>query len=191
MNKKVIIAAMTLILAVSITGCAKKTDSNTASPDGAPIDASEAYENNVVYSKQVNMKKVDGEEGTSDSKKEEFSGELSTAKISIEDAKIIEYEGENIAVVSFKYKNTLSVPQPFSSAVMLNAYQNDTPIRAAVVTGVEGVSMLSQAEFVEAGDTITVQATFRLEDKSPLTVEVIDFAGGETKTDPLTKVFSF
>ena len=202
MNKKLIIMVMSIALAVSAAGCAKKADKNNntaTSQNTQQTDASGAYENNgenaaddnAVNIAPADMDKVEGEAATSDTDKSDFSGDFGKVNISIEDAKAIEYEDHNVAVVSFKYKNNADAPQPFTSSVLVKAYQNGDQLRPVVVTDVEGININAQSDFVEPGDTITVQKTFLLDDKSPMTVEVIDFAGGETKEDPLVKVFNF
>ncbi|MCH5210585.1 MAG: DUF5067 domain-containing protein [Oscillospiraceae bacterium] len=202
MNKKLIIMVMATALAVSAAGCAKKADKNNntaTSQNTQKIDASGAYENNgennadgnAVNIEPADMDKVEGEAATSDSDKSEFSGNLGKVKVTIEDAKVIKYEDEDIAVVSFKYKNNADAARSFTSSVLVNAYQNDLELRPVVVADVEGVNLLAQSEFVEPGGTIIVQKTFRLEDKSPMTIEALDFAGGETNEDPLVKVFNF
>lgn len=199
MKKTFIIITAALILALSAAGCGQKTN-NTAVPQSTQAaDASGAYENNtaeqnsedVVYSEKVDMDKIEGEAAESDSDKNEYQGELGNVEVTIEDAKLIKYEDEDVAVVSFKYKNNSNQEMPFTSTLDVAAYQNDSKLPPAVVNGVEGVELLSMAENVKKGDTITVQKAFKLRDKSPMTVEVREFVIDENSSDGLVKVFNF
>lgn len=199
MKKTFIIITAALILALSAAGCGQKTN-NTAAPQSTQAaDASGAYENNtaeqnsedVVYSEKVDMDKIEGEAAESDSDKNEYQGELGNVEVTIEDAKLIKYEDEDVAVVSFKYKNNSNQEMPFTSTLDVAAYQNDSKLPPAVVSGVEGVELLSMTENVKKGDTITVQKAFKLRDKSPMTVEVREFVIDENSSDGLVKVFNF
>ena len=80
---------------------------------------------------------------------------------------------------------------PFTGKLNVEVYQNDGKLPPAVVSGVEGVELLSMSENVEPGDTITVQKAFKLRDKSPMTVEVREFVMDENSSDGLVKVFNF
>ena len=200
MKKRLIIITAALILAMSAAGCGQKTNNTGNSQNNTQqTDASGAYENNgtqksgedVVYSEQVDMEKVEGEAATSDSDKKEYKGDLGDVEVTIEDAKLISYEDEDVAVVSFKYKNNGNQAMPFTGKLNVEVYQNDGKLPPAVVSGVEGVELLSMSENVEPGDTITVQKAFKLRDKSPMTVEVREFVMDENSSDGLVKVFNF
>ena len=189
MTKKLIIAALAAVFALSAAGCAQKADNGDSQNGAARTETPQ--EDNVSYSENVDMDKVDGTEASSSSDKDEFDGKLTKANITIEDAKVIDYEDEKVAVISFKYKNTADEKQQFTSSLRARAYQNGAELRPVVVNGVEGIDLMSQTEYVDPGKTITVQQTYRLEDESEMTVEVEDFVGGESIADPLVKVFTF
>ncbi|MGN0106798.1 MAG: DUF5067 domain-containing protein [Hominilimicola sp.] len=201
MKKRLIIVTAALILAMSAAGCGQKTSNTGATQNNTQqTDASGAYENNgaqqngedVVYSELVDMDKVEGETAASDSDKNEYKGELGDVEVTIEDAKLISYEDEDVAVVSFKYKNNSGQEASFTSKLNVEAYQNDDKLPPAVIDGVDGVSLLSMSENVKKGDTITVQKAFKLRDKSqPLTVEVREFVIDENSSDGLVKTFNF
>ena len=201
MKKRLVIITAALILAMSASGCGQKT-SNTGTTQNKTqqTDASGAYENNgaqqngedVVYSEQVDMDKIEGETASSDSDKKEYGGKLGDVEVTIEDAKLISYEGDDVAVVSFKYKNNSDQEMPFTSKLNVEAYQNDSKLPPAVVDGVEGVSLLSMSENVMPGDTITVQKAFKLRDKAQsFTVEIREFVMDENSSDGLVKTFNF
>ncbi len=201
MKKRLIIITAALILALSAVGCGQKANNTgTVQNNNQQTDASGAYENNgaqqsgeaVVYSEQVDMDKVEGESAKSDSDKKEFQGELGSVEVSIEDAKLISYEDEDVAVVSFSYKNNGDTEASFTSKLNVEAYQNNDRLPPAVVDGVEGVSLLSMSENIAKGDTITVQKAFKVRDKSqPITVEVREFEMNENSSDGLVKTFNF
>ncbi len=205
MKKKIMITALSLLLALSAAGCAQKGDNGGSAPQNSDVKTESTAENgtnkaeeknektdeNTSYSDNVDMDKVDGEEASSSSDKEEFDGKLTKADVTIEDAKVIDYEDEKVVVVSFKYKNTSDDDQQFTSSLRVSAFQNGGSLRPVVINGVEGVDLMAQTEYVKPGKTITVQKTYRLDDDSDMTVQVEDFVGGNSIADPLVKVFTF
>ncbi len=185
MKKTLVITAVSLILALSVTGCGcKKSSSNTSGSDNA---YTQDVEQN--YSKNVDMDKVDGQEAASETEESAYKGKVGDSQIVIEDAKIMEYEGDKVAVVSFSYTNKGSDAASFSSLFSVTAYQNMSELPSAVVVA-DGVEILSAEERVEKGKTITVQKVFKLRDDSALTVNVTEFNQNEDST-VLAKTFTF
>ncbi len=190
MKKNLTIIAAALILVASLAGCGNKTTSSTDNSNNN-TDASGAYEN-AAYSEQVDMDKVEGQEIKSDTDSDLYDGELGNAKLSIGDAKVINYQDEDVVIVSFEYKNTGDADMPFTGAFKVEAYQDDSRLRPTVVDGVEGVEMLAMSENVAKGDEITVQKAYKLRDKSaPVTIEVNEANITENSKEPLTKTFNF
>lgn len=193
--KKKIAILMAAMLVVSAAGCGQKTTENTAAEQNtntAQTDVSENYGTADYTPDQIDMKKVDGDELKSSSDKKDYSGELGDVEVTIEDAKVIDYDGVPVAIVSFKYKNNGSTPAPFTGKLNVQAYQDDSRLASLVVTGVEGVTMLALSENVEKGDTITVQTAYRLNDTStPLDIEVSEFDAANATSDGLVKTFEF
>ncbi|MCC8160501.1 MAG: DUF5067 domain-containing protein [Oscillospiraceae bacterium] len=198
MKKRLLITAAALMLILSAAGCGQTNDADTAAQDNQnteQTDVSDAYTTERVYSEDqeyseyVDMDAVVGEEATSESSKDEYEGTLGNAEITISDAKLIQYEDEDVAVVSFKYKNTGDEDMPFTGALKVEALQNNASLPAATVVGVEGVEMLSMVENVSKGDTITVQKAYKLRDRSQLTVQVTEF--NPTDDSMLVKTFDF
>lgn len=188
MKKRLTIITAALILVLSAAGCGQKdTDTSNTSQevqDTQQVDVSEAY------SERVDMDKVDGEQASSESDEEEYKGELGDVEVTIGDAKVIQYEDDDVAVVSFEYTNKGNEDMSFTGALVVSAYQNGSKIPEATVVDVEGVEMLSMVENVPKGDTITVQKAYKLRDSSSMTVEVLAF--DQTKSDAvLTKTFDF
>lgn len=186
MKKNLLIISAALILALSVSGCGKKTNTSDVSPQQtAQTDVSDAY------SQPADMDKVQGVTAVSETPKEEYSGKIGDYEVSIGDAKLVESEGEEIAIVAFTFKNKSSEAIPFSAAVDTTAYQGDLKLSGAVVTGIDGVNLLAMAEHVASGDTITVQQAYRLRDKSELfEVQVKEFAQTDEGT-VLAKSFQF
>lgn len=185
MKKNLAIITAALILVLSVSGCGKKQDTSGVKPQNtAQTDVSDAY------SQPADMDKVPGNAASSDTSKEEYSGKLGDYEVTIEDAKIVDNNGEEAVVVSFNFKNKSNADVPFSGAMEVNAYQNGSRLTGTVVTGVDGVNMVALAEHVASGDSITVQQAYKLRDKSlPLEIEVKEF---ESQDDAvLTKTFNF
>ena len=121
--KKSLIVIAALILAMSVAGCGKKAENtNTTPQQTAQSDASGAYENGSAtetldgqdYSKNVDMAAVEGTEAKSDTKADSYSGEVSNNDISIEEAKLINYDDSDVVVVSFEFTNKTDSDQSFS-----------------------------------------------------------------------------
>lgn len=205
MKKSLIMITTALILAMSVAGCGQKADNNTdkKTTPTQQTDASGAYENtgesnktvdnpeDQNYSEAVDMKKVEGQEAISDTKESEYRGTVGDSKVTIEDAKIIEYDGEDVIVVSFEFTNKSSSDQSFTGMFDVAAIQNDEQLPPATVVGVEGIEMLSVAENISSGKTITVQKAYKLRDKTaPVTIDLVEF-GAEEDTGSVNKTFSF
>ncbi len=193
MKKSLIIITAALILALAAAGCGDKKTStdNAASLDSSsasaqPVDVSEAY------SEKVDMEVVDGVEARSDSPENEYEGKLGGAEVSIDDAKLISYEDDDVVIVSFNFENKTDQPQSFTGLYEVTATQNGGELASAVVYGVEGVELLSMGENVPSGESIDVQTAYKVKDKSaPVTIELREFLQTEESEEPLTKTFTF
>lgn len=184
MKKNLIIITAALILALSVSGCGKKADTKGKPQTTNQTDVSDAY------SQPADMDKVPGDAAASDTAKEEYSGKLGDYEVTIEDAKLVDNDGEEAVVVSFTFKNKSNSAVPFSGAMEVNAYQDGSRLTGTVITGIDGINMVASAEHVKAGDSITVQQAYSLRDKSlPLEIEVKEF---ESQDDAaLVKTFNF
>ena len=60
------------------------------------------------------MAAVEGTEAKSDTKADSYSGEVSNNDISIEEAKLINYDDSDVVVVSFEFTNKTDSDQSFS-----------------------------------------------------------------------------
>lgn len=187
--KKIIAMTAVFALALSMAGCGNKdtadnTQSGTQATQETQVDVSENY------SEKVDMEKVEGSEAASETEKDVYKGMLGNYEVEIGDVKVIEYEGDSVAVVSMEYKNKSSKTMPFTGALVATAYQNGNEIPEATVVGVEGIEMLAMVENVEPGDKITLQKAYKLRDNSPMTVEVRQFQSEDVE-EVLQKEFNF
>lgn len=163
--KKLLI--LTAVLALSLTaGCAKK---ETTNPDLASNYA-------AGVSDKVDMNKLEGEslktaEGDND------SATLEETAVSIEDAKVIDYEGKKLVVISYKFTNKSDNAESFTALMKTDAYQDGMSIaRALVKSDIEGFEPDSTAEIIDAGKTITVQEAYVLaNDTAPVEAVVKEF----------------
>lgn len=185
MKKSFIIASAALILALALSGCCSKKITNSRTSE-VPNSVTDAEEN---YLKNVDMDKVDGKEATSQTAEDAYMGTVGNSEVVIGDAKVIEYEGENVVIVSFTYRNNASNAASFQSKFDVSATQDESLLPPAVVADVEGVDTLSTSVRIETGDTITVQKAFKLRDTSAaVKVELKEFGKTENVT-AIEKVF--
>ncbi len=185
MKKNLMIITAALILVLSVSGCGKKNNTNGNTPQStAQTDVSDAY------SQPADMDKVPGEAASSDTEKEKYTGKLGNYEVTIEDAKIVDNNGQDAVIVSFEFKNKSDSAVPFSGVMDVMAYQDGIKLPGTVVSNIEGVNMLAIAEHVEKGDSIKVQQAYSLRDKSlPLEIEVREFNPSDDSA--LVKVFNF
>ena len=195
--KKSLIVIAALILAMSVAGCGKKTENtNTTPQQTAQADASGAYGSATEtldgqdYSKNVDMAAVEGTEAKSDTKADSYSGEVSNNDISIEEAKLINYDDSDVVVVSFEFTNKTDSDQSFSGVYDVVAEQNGSSLAPATVIGVDGVELLTLSQNIAPGETITVQKAYKLDSKSsPLEITVQPFSSDDESF--VTKTFNF
>lgn len=185
MKKNLAIISAALILVLSVSGCGKKTDTQGTTPQStAQTDVSDAY------SQPADMSKVPGDSASSDNAKDDYSGKLGDYEVTIEDAKIVDNNGEDAVIVSFNFKNKSNKEVPFSGVMDVRAYQNEDKLSGTVITNVEGVNMLAISQHILKGESITVQQAYSLRDKSlPLVIEVREF--GSAEDEVLVKTFNF
>ena len=169
--KKSLIVIAALILAMSVAGCGKKTENTNTTP-------------------QQTAQAVEGTEAKSDTKADSYSGEVSNNDISIEEAKLINYDDSDVVVVSFEFTNKTDSDQSFSGVYDVIAEQNGSSLAPATVIGVDGVELLTLSQNIAPGETITVQKAYKLDSKSsPLEITVQPFSSDDESF--VTKTFNF
>ena len=191
--KKNISLILAAVMIVTVTGCSKKTADNTAATQTADATQSSQTANTVGTavenaSKEVDMDRVQGKEAA-DVETEADEAVIGGYEVSIEDAKVIDYNEEKVIIVSFDFENNTSSSIAFDGAMTVDISQNDTKLRGTVVTGIEGVNINSAFETVKSGDDITLQKAYILEDEtSPVDVSVYKY--GESDGNAVAKTFN-
>lgn len=171
MKKILAIALAAMLAAVTLTGCG-----NTQSENKAQIDVS----------------KVNGVTLKSEAKPEDTHAELGTAEVTIGEAKVIDYKGENVVIVEYTYKNNGSSDMPFTGVVRDSASQDEHTLSPTVIDNVDGVNMLALSENVAPGHQISVQKAYRLRNNTnDITVEVVQISNGKDAPKYVTKTYSF
>lgn len=209
--KKSLAIFLAAMLSLSMASCGNKaeeqssgnTDTSATETADTGVATGEEQEKAVdksgtVYgetqenaSKQVDMGKVDGKKldgaASEDSTLSEAS-KIGSSEVAIDDAKLIEYDGEKLAVVSFRFKNTGSNPTSFDGLITVDVTQNGTPLSSRSITGVEGINILSCLESVEGGQEITVQKIYVLADDAA-DINVMAYKYGEQNGEMVGKAF--
>lgn len=189
--KKILAFILAASFAFAMTACGNKNTDDEISQGAAMVDENG---NEVAGSaidgagKEADIDKVEGTklDGKSDTKD---SAEIGAVKVSIDDAKLTEIDGENIVVVSFTFKNNSKEAMAFDNILSVDAVQNDSKIMSKVIMGTEGINMLSGVELVETGKSTTVQKLYSVDDlATPLKITVYKY--GEPGGEKITKTFN-
>lgn len=168
-----IIAAMSLVL--SMAACGNKK-SNLPSQGGAAVDEKG---NEIIGTTidgagdEVDMDKVKGEEldmeDDADSAGDE--GTIAGLDIEIDEAKLMDNNGEKLLVLGIKYKNKTDNPVMFDSVIQVDLTQNGKEVRTTLTNNVEGINVRSGIESIAPGKSTTVQKTYPITDtESPVKV---------------------
>lgn len=186
--KKILTFAMVAVLALSMAGCGEKEQVSQGT--GVVNENGEVVLGTTIdgAGKEVNLDALEGEKLTAVKGDGEEKGNLGDATVSIDDAKIIEYNGEKNIVVTFTYKNKSGELRAFDHGLIVEAAQGEGELMANVVQGVEGINILSAVELIEDGATTTAQKAFRLRDaENAVTITVMNYAN---PMERITKTFN-
>lgn len=178
--KKGLLILMAAMLTLSMASCGSNKKDSDNTTDTVSTEASTQAADNATEepaatldvdnaADQVDMGKVEGtklEDTTSEDSSLSASGEIGNFEVSIEDAKVIDYEGNKVIAISYKFKNNTSEPRSFDSMMTTDVTQNGSELPPVVVTGVEGLNTNSAMTQVESGDSVTLQKTFILRDEA-------------------------
>lgn len=207
--KKGLLLLMAAVISMSLVSCGNKTSdsadgtvntetSETAGTQGTD-NSSTAGESTTPLpgtsldnaADEVDMGKIDGtklDDSTPEDSSLNDSADIGNFKVSIEDAKVIDYEGNKVVIVSFDFKNGNSTPMAFSGIMSVEATQNGSELRSVLVANVEGVNINSSIQEVESGKTITVQKAYLLSNEtSDINIRVYKY--GEPGGDSVSKAF--
>lgn len=187
--KKVLALVLASILTLSMAGCGKDT---IESQGTGVIDES----GNVVAGttidgagKEVNINAVEGDKLTSVKGEIDSSATIGNYGVSVEDAKVIDYNGEKNIVVTFNFKNKSSDNVAFDNVMVVEAKQGSSELLGNVVQGVEGINILSAVELIGKGDKTTAQKVYKLsDDETPVDITVYQY-GNSTGT-VISKTFN-
>ena len=197
--KKGISLILSAILTLAIAGCSNKKNDTTQTPasDNTTSTTQETTSEQTTVgtsienaSKEVDMDMVKGQElNDVDTENDSEEAVLGGYEVSVEDAKVIDYNDEKVLVVSFDFENNTSNQIAFDGAMSVEVTQNDVKLRGAVVTGVNGVNINSAFETVKPGKDITLQKAYTIEDETaPVNVSVYKY--GEEGGKAATKTFN-
>ncbi len=179
--KKLLALALVSALALSMSGCGNdkivqggaSVDENGNTIIGTAIDGA---------GEEVNMEAIGGEElKASNSGKDKAT--VGNYVVSIDEARMIESDGKKLAVVSFDFKNKSGESVAFDNVMTVNARQNGSEVMATVVTGIEGINILSGVEVIEKGDSTKVQKVYEVLDmENPLVITVYKYGAPDAGT---------
>lgn len=194
--KKIFAMLLTAALILSMTGCgSKNTDDNLTqtSQGGASVDENgNAIAGTTIdgAGKEVDMKKVEGVELNSiKAEGVESDGAVGAYNVSIESAKLVDTENGKVLVVSFGFKNKSSEAVAFDNVMSVDALQGDTEAKASVITGYDGINILSAVELIESGKSTTVQKAYTLTD-TETPVEIMVYKYAQPDGDKVVKTFN-
>ena len=178
---------MALMMALSMAACGEKNDivESPAIVDesGNPV-AGTAIEG---AGDEVDLGAVDGENLTAVEGDTKSSMKLDNYNVSIDEAKVFEFEGQKKVAITFTFKNKGSEAVSFDNVMVVEASQGGTElVGGRIVTGVPGINVLSAVEMIEKGTETTVQRTYDVFNDEPITVVVYEYGNG----DAISKTFN-
>lgn len=179
--KKILLITAALAVAISVCGCGKK-----AKTTGDPVT-----DYGVNASENVDMKKIDGTElaaAQSDSGAKS-EGSIGKYDVSVESAKVIDYNDEKVVIVSFDFKNNSSSETNFAGAMKVNVEQDGASLRPINLYEVDGYDVASTAEIIQKGDKITVQRAYSLSDESSSVEVSVRAFDSENNEGSVSKTF--
>lgn len=185
--KKLLALALVSVLTLSMAGCGEKNDimdSPAQVDENGNVIAGTAIEG---AGKEVDLDKVEGDKLTAVESDAQSKAKLDDYDVSIEDAKIFEFEGQKKLAVTFTFKNKSETPVAFDNVMVVDVRQGGKElVGGKVVMGVPGINILSGVEMIEKGTETTVQRTFDVLNEEAVTVTVYEYSGDAA----ITKTFN-
>ncbi len=184
--KKFLALLLVSIMAMSMSGCGNDpvvqdtglTDESGNVISGTTIEGA---------GEEVNLDALEGETLQVEKTDSKDKATYDSYVVSIEDAKILDYNDQKNIVITFSFKNKGSEALSFDNVMVADVFQGNSELMGNVVQGVEGVNILSAVEMIEKGDTTTVQKVYRLVDEeTPVKVAVYEYGKME---DIISKTF--
>lgn len=197
MKKSIFLSAAALILALAVAGCSSPfgdkgssdNSANTTAGTNSEKEEQEMIDNlNADADKNVDMDKVEGVEAqTVDDSS--AKGEVGNTEVEITDAKVIDYGGSKVLVVSYDFTNKTGEETTFNMVEDTNATQNGEILPFAIVLDVEGIDTNTLGQRVKNGKTITVQKAFTLANETDDVTVTVNDASAVSDTAPVSKTF--
>lgn len=176
--KKLLALALASVLALSMAGCGEKNDivdSPGQVDENGNVIAGTAIEG---AGKEVDLDAVEGDALTVADSDAESKAKFEDYDVSIDDAKVFEFEGQKKVAVTFTFKNRGDEPVSFDNVMVVDTKQGETElVGGKVVMGVPGINILSAVEMIEKGTETTVQKTYDVLNDEPITVVVFEYNG--------------
>lgn len=211
--KKILLIFLVAVLSLSVAACGKKkvdtsksnhtaatdTDGNYVRMDGETSAIVDSDGNAIPGTAQMNagaevdMSKFDGESLTAEEAGEfdaPSSGAIGNFEVSIDDAKILERDGNKALIVSFTFKNNSTSPQSFDGIMSTEVTQDGLSLQPTVITDIDGITALAACENIEKGKTTKLQKIFVIKD-TEAPVDVLVYKYGEPNGTQLAKTFKF
>lgn len=174
--KKFLALFLVAAMAMAMSGCGKDEviqDTGLVDENGNVI-AGTTIEG---AGQEVNLDAVEGDTLTVAESDEEDKSSTNSYVVSIDEAKVIDYNDQKNIVVTFTFKNKGKEAVAFDNIMVADVYQGDNTLMGNVVQGVEGINILSAVERIEKGDTTTVQKVFKLiDEETPVRVAVYEYS---------------
>ena len=175
--KKIVALSLAMVMAAAaLAGCNGKGTTGGDSENTGTVD----------------IDKIDGVVLHSDTDAEETHAVIGDVEVSIGDAKVIEFDGMDVAIVEYTFKNNGDAEANFAGVVRAEGYQDDMTLTPTVVYDVDGVDMLTISQNIEKGHQISVQKAYRLMNKEDiLEIEVTEITSGSEVPQSIVKYYSF
>ncbi len=139
----------------------------------------------------VDIAKVDGVVLTSEADAEDSHAVIGDVEVTIGDAKLIEQNGSDVAVVEFTFKNNGDAETCFTGVLSADGFQDEAQLVPTVISGVDGIDMLSLSQNIGKGQQISVNKAYRLKNKDDIfELQVTEITNGTDEPQSITKYYS-
>lgn len=178
-TKKIIASALAMLMtAAALAGCGGN--------DGGSGKMGSSENKDTV-----DLARVDGVTLSTDADTQDVYAEIGDVEVAIGDAKLVEQNGEDVAVVEFTFKNNGDAEANFTGVVRAEAYQEGAQLVPTVINGVDGIDMLTLSQNIGKGHQISVDKAYRLRNHDDvIEIQVTEITNGKTTPQAITKYFS-
>lgn len=139
----------------------------------------------------VDIAKVDGVVLTSEADAEDSHAVIGDVEVTIGDAKLIEQNGSDVVVVEFTFKNNGDAETCFTGVLSADGFQDEAQLVPTVISGVDGIDMLSLSQNIGKGHQISVNKAYRLKNRDDIfELQVTEITNGTEEPQAITKYYS-